>query len=84
MQDQDYPWSDADKRYKQSVMLKIPEHEYRMLKWLAGTTYNASQNGIAVDAIRKAIIERMKEKGLTVSIGDDGTLTMPTKAKEES
>lgn len=79
--DTDLPWVDADRRYKRTVMLKIPEHEFFMLKWLAGTTYEGSQQGIALAAVRAEIKRRMAERGIVVEEGEDGALEV---ARERS
>ncbi len=68
------PWVEGDPRYKQTVMVKMPEHEYLMLKWLAQTTYGASQTSIVLDALRLHMTHLLEARGLTVSRRDDGTL----------
>ena len=68
------PWVEGDPRYKQTVMIKMPEHEYLMLKWLAQTTYGASQTSIVLDALRLHMTQLLEARGLTVSRREDGTL----------
>jgi len=68
------PWLEGDPRYKQTVMIKMPEHEYLMLKWLAQTTYGASQTSIVLDALRLHMTQLLEARGLTVSRREDGTL----------
>lgn len=71
---QSVPWLGADRRYKQSVMLKVPEYEYLIVKWLAETTYDASQNSIYLEAMREYVIPRLRERGFTVDRAADGSL----------
>ena len=71
---QPFPWVGADRRYKQSVMLKVPEYEYLIVKWLAETTYDASQNSIYLEAMREYVIPRLRERGFTVDRAADGSL----------
>lgn len=73
------PWEDADARFKQSVMIKVPEQEYLMLKWLAGTTYGASQTSMILEAMREYMTPRLEAKGLVVMHNEDGTLKVVRK-----
>lgn len=45
-----------------------------MLKWLAQTTYGASQTSIVLDALRLHMTQLLEARGLTVSRREDGTL----------
>lgn len=70
----DPPWLDADHRYKQTVMVKMPEHEYMMLKWLAQTTYGASQTSIMLEAMRQHMDSLFAARGFSTGRDPDGTM----------
>lgn len=68
------PWLGADHRYKQTVMVKMPEHEYMMLKWLAQTTYGASQTSIMLEAMRLHMDSLFAARGFSTGRDPDGTM----------
>lgn len=69
-----YPWEEGDPRYLQNFMLRIPETEFLMLKWIAGTTYGESQNSIALAAVRDALEKLLTERGFRVRRNSKGLL----------
>ena len=75
----DMPWVSGDPRYKQTVMIKMPEHEYLMLKWMAQTTYGASQTSIVMEALRLHLDTLFVKRGFQTGRSPDGTMRV-TKA----
>ena len=68
------PWLSGDPRYKQTVMIKMPEHEYLMLKWMAQTTYGASQTSIVMEALRLHLDTLFAKRGFQTGRNPDGTM----------
>lgn len=68
------PWISGDPRYKQTVMIKMPEHEYLMLKWMAQTTYGASQTSIVMEALRLHLDTLFAKRGFQTGRNPDGTM----------
>lgn len=74
-----YPWEEGDMRYQQTFMLRAPEREYLMLKWIAGTTYGESINSLMLDAMRSVIEREASKRGFIVHRDANGRIKDLTK-----
>lgn len=62
------PWeaSEVSGHHKQLISLRVPEDEYLMVKFLGETTYNDSQQSIALRGLRNEIKRMMNERGIQI------------------
>jgi hypothetical protein len=62
-----YPWLEANPRVKKAFNLRLDESDYLKLKWLGDTQYGESMHSIAIQAVNKAVAERLEALGIEVA-----------------